>query len=268
MGLEDEVRASIEFDKKRLLHYERLANSSVGGRINCRWNKRLGRYLYYYKGRGDKKEKYVKRGSNSLIWRLQLKRFATEMVTILENNIEAKQRLLNELLPDSDADILEKMPKAYRPNSAFKPQSKRKVQKRVVHQSENPYKREQLNKETSFGLFVRSRGELAIAELLYSLGIEFYYEKRLDLRVFQDGFWSRKSYYPDFTIILADGRTFYWEHCGLMDDEDYVERNIRKSVDYNTNGIFQSHNYIVTEDGPDGQVDFAGIKKMVECFLL
>lgn len=268
MGLLQSIESSIKLDERRLAHYEKLANTTVEGRLNCKWDKRRNRTYYYLKESNKSSEHPVEEKTNSIVWKLQMKRFAQEMIIVLKNNIEAKKRLLNELLPDSGVDILEKIPKAYRPNSNFKPKDKNKTSKRVVPQSESTYKREQLIVETSFGLFVRSKGELAIAELLYSLGIEFYYEKRLELRVLEDGFWVKRSYYPDFTIILSDGRTVYWEHRGLMDDEDYVERNIRKDMDYNLNGIFQSHNYIVTEEGPNNHIDFAGIKKIVECFLL
>lgn len=314
------IQRKIAFDKRRLSHFEKIASSTVGGRLNCRWNRRRECLQYYYREPGDDREHYVRQSPNLQVWRLQRKRFATEMVRVLQNNIDIMQKLAGRLLPDSEADVLERLPRAYRPNVRFRPlprssgkrdtgkysTEKRAVIKRDtgrrstgspdvamrdvgirgdqpnrgIPQSENDYKREELTIQTSFGLWVRSRGELAIAEMLYSLNIEFFYERALTLDVIRtrehlvDGRIVKKeyeticTYYPDFTIILPSGKIFYWEHKGLLKREQYAERDRQKTIDYNKNGIFQPHNYIVTEDGPSNDLDLENIKKVVAALLL
>lgn len=254
------LKKSIEIDKRRLQRYKKAAMSSATGRINRKWDHRRKKAYYYYKGPDDEKEHPLQEQPNAKIWRLQVKRFAQAMSEVIRNNIEVKQKLLDELLPDTEDAVMARIHKAYRPNAKFKPEGK--ADKKIV-QSENPYKRDQLNIQTSFGLYVRTKSEMIIAELLYSLGIEFYYERQLTLHVLRNGEWVQKHYYPDFTIILSDGSTIYWEHKGMMSNVDYVQRNVQKCVDYNMNGIFQSHNYIVTEEGPDNQLDYEGIKRIV-----
>ena len=67
--------------------------------------------------------------------------------------------------------------------------------------------------ETLSGDFVRSKSEVIIANILYQSGIPFQYEFRL---IAPDG--SRR--WPDFTIEWR-GKTYYWEHLGMLDAEDY-----------------------------------------------
>ncbi|APJ03832.1 hypothetical protein [Silvanigrella aquatica] len=66
---------------------------------------------------------------------------------------------------------------------------------------------------TSFGLKVRSKSEVFIAEKLYEKKINFKYEQPLSA--------GEKTYYPDFTIYLGN-KEFYWEHFGMLSDENYA----------------------------------------------
>jgi ATP-dependent DNA helicase RecQ len=62
------------------------------------------------------------------------------------------------------------------------------------------------------GDWVRSKSEVIIANLLHDRGVRFLYERELTLG------GNRLS--PDFTIEFK-GQTFYWEHLGLLNREDY-----------------------------------------------
>jgi ATP-dependent DNA helicase RecQ len=63
------------------------------------------------------------------------------------------------------------------------------------------------------GDMVRSKSEVIIANILYQTGIPFEYETFLTA---PDG--SRRL--PDFTIEWR-GQTYYWEHLGMLDVDDY-----------------------------------------------
>lgn len=67
---------------------------------------------------------------------------------------------------------------------------------------------------TADGTRVRTKSEVIICDLLFKAGIKYAYERKL----FYDG-----SYYiePDFTIVAGNGKTYYWEHVGLLGKEDY-----------------------------------------------
>jgi ATP-dependent DNA helicase RecQ len=70
--------------------------------------------------------------------------------------------------------------------------------------------------KTLSGDLVRSKSEVIIANILYQSGIHFKYEARL---VGPDG--EIRS--PDFTVEWQ-GKTYYWEHLGMLDLEDYGQR--------------------------------------------
>ena len=100
----------------------------------------------------------------------------------------------------------------------------------IGKQSENPYRREDLKILTSKGIWVRSLSEQLIANLYEELCIPYQYEKAtlIDITDIGDRAYAEerggrlyKTFYPDFTIILADGSTIIHEHFGLLSDEEY-----------------------------------------------
>lgn len=268
MDIRDYMKNSIAFDRKLLSHYKKLADTQVHGRLNCRYDKRRKKIAYYIKGPADDREHYVKRANLNHVWKLQQKRLGCEMVRILKYNINLKKRFCERLRSDNVNTVINTLPKAYQPNAELLPRRR----KQQIKQSENPYKRDGLIELTSFGLYVRSKGELAIAELLYALGIEFYYERALELNIpiKSNGrtVWMAKTYYPDFTIVLPDGEYIYWEHKGMLNSKQYVERDIEKEVHYNLCGIYQPHNLIVTSEGPNNDMDMEAIKRIISGIIM
>jgi ATP-dependent DNA helicase RecQ len=66
--------------------------------------------------------------------------------------------------------------------------------------------------QTLSGHMVRSKSEVIIANILFDRGVQFEYEAPLVV--------AGKQYSPDFTIKWK-GRTYYWEHLGLLEQSDY-----------------------------------------------
>ena len=83
---------------------------------------------------------------------------------------------------------------------------------REPHCSHKQEHREQLRYKTKQGEFVRSKTERLIADALYDLGIEYYYERPVKLGMY--------TICADFTILSPlDGSEKYLEHLGLEDEE-------------------------------------------------
>ena len=111
-----------------------------------------------------------------------------------------------------------------------------------------------------------SKSELVIADLLYEaerkFGIRYFFERAV---VAPDG----KQRWPDFSIEDRDGRTWYWEHCGMLDQENYEGRRKKKLEFYDPHGVkpwsksSPGGRLIVTEDGPSKGLDSAAIQKMI-----
>lgn len=112
------------------------------------------------------------------------------------------------------------------------------------------------------GELVRSKSEVIIANMLYEAGIEYEYEKELNLG--EDGIRI-----PDFTIDDAEsGLCFYWEHCGMLGDAAYSKHWHEKQAIYKKHGIIEGENLIVSKDSLNGGIDSAEIKRLIDTYLL
>lgn len=86
---------------------------------------------------------------------------------------------------------------------------------------------------------VRSKSEKIIADRLFALGIPYKYEEALML--------GGKVVFPDFTVLNTRTRkTFYWEHFGMIDDPEYLEKALKKVELYGKNDIIVGENLLIT----------------------
>ncbi len=93
---------------------------------------------------------------------------------------------------------------------------------------------------TTSGIFVRSKSEKIIAELLEKHSVPYRYEAALTLN-------NGRVVYPDFTILNVRLRkTIYWEHLGLIGIDEYACKNLQKINDYDRSGFSIGDNLIVT----------------------
>lgn len=117
------------------------------------------------------------------------------------------------------------------------------------------------NFETTIGIWVRSKSEVLIAEILAKKNIPFRYEYPLYLNGYK--------LYPDFLCLnLRTRKEFVWEHFGMMDDVDYAENAIVKINAYLTNGFFPGDNFISTSETLKSPLSSKIIERIVEKYLL
>ena len=118
--------------------------------------------------------------------------------------------------------------------------------------------------ETLRGDHVRSKSELIIADRLFSSGVPYRYEQRLDLV----SVLEMHRYYPDFTILKKQtNEIIYWEHLGKLDDPNYCKENIEKLEVYSRFGMIQGKNLILTYECTDKALSTSMVNKMIEEFL-
>ena len=117
-----------------------------------------------------------------------------------------------------------------------------------------------LTHRTGTGEMVRSKSEVIIYEMLLKYDIAFRYE----WREFIDGY----EVHPDFTIRRRDGKLFYWEHCGMMNQQNYVDRYHWKINLFEKNKIVLWDNLILTFDDPYGNIDVNMIESEIRNKLL
>ena len=120
---------------------------------------------------------------------------------------------------------------------------------------------------TERGELVRSKSEWIIADKLHAAGIDYQYEQP-----FQLGGTER---YPDFTIIDDDsGVTWYWEHNGMLSNDEYRQRWERKLAAYRKQGILpisdgggKNGTLLVTEESKGAGLSAEIIAKNIEAIL-
>ena len=114
---------------------------------------------------------------------------------------------------------------------------------------------------TSRGERMRSKGEVAIAEIFYRLGIPFHYEEVLHI--------GDSILVPDFHALrIRDLKLFYLEHCGLPFNEQYMEKHKKKLQLYESVGIVPWDNLIVTYNDKNGNMDMRIIESEIKSKLL
>ncbi|MCL7412853.1 MAG: AAA family ATPase [ANME-2 cluster archaeon] len=117
---------------------------------------------------------------------------------------------------------------------------------------------------TERGEAVRSKSEVIIADKLHNWKLDYHYETPLEF----DGVVK----YPDFTIEDDNtGITYYWEHCGMLQDPAYETRWKKKLEWYREHDIKPRQEnmkairqLIVTEDKPDGGIDSQMIAELIK----
>ena len=104
-----------------------------------------------------------------------------------------------------------------------------------------------------------SRAELLIHDAFLHCGLTPQYETKLkidhtttdpDLGTIID---SSKVFYPDFKCT-CNGKTYYIEYFGKMNDPSYYNDACRKLEDYANNGIVPGHNFIALCSGDSSAI--------------
>lgn len=120
---------------------------------------------------------------------------------------------------------------------------------------------EQLIHTCTSGNIVRSKSEVLIDFMLFSMKIPYRYECGLD--------FGSCTYYPDFTIRHPQtGELFYWEHFGMMDDINYSQKAFAKLQFYNSNGIIPSINLITTFETKSKPLGIDEIDRIIRHYFL
>ncbi len=112
------------------------------------------------------------------------------------------------------------------------------------------------------GIRVRSKAEVMIADMLEHYKIPYKYEYPLYL----DGLSTVR---PDFTCLnISKRKEFIWEHFGMMDNQSYANKNIKKITIYEQNGYMAGDNMILTFESSQVPLDSRVIKTKIEKYLL
>lgn len=108
---------------------------------------------------------------------------------------------------------------------------------------------------------VRSKSELLIANMLNKYGIPYRYEYPLIV--------GPMVRYPDFLVLNRRTREeFVWEHLGMLDDGEYLMRNINKLNEYMKAGYVMGDNLLLTVECKNISLSTSAVKALIERKLM
>lgn len=250
----DYVKADMKLEMALLKEYEKSLASYPEGRLNC---KKIRGKSEYYQIRADGRKKHISSDHKALIIALRTKGFIEKAIKLIRRNLQLQQRVLATYEDYDLYNIEHNLPGAY---------SEQKLNSWMNrYYKMNPYHLEHKIYQTTFGMMVRSRAEVLIAELLHAAQIPFHYDEEI---ILIDASGDVYTFYVDFVIMTPSGRKIYWEHMGLFTNEEYRKKNFEKIRVFYENGIILSENFIITMDAADGSLSALTIDRIIKGQIL
>ncbi len=219
-------------------------------------------FQYYIREDGPK-YRYVCRSKLDTVKKMIQRDYEENLIRILQKDLKKISRLIDNCQLSSLAKEYDRLPEGKR---VF-------VDPLVINDQmyvERWYKKYPGGKNTyqeagqyttDRGELVRSKSEKIIADMFYRNAIPYQYEPEI---VFRDG----TVVYPDFALLnVRKRKTFFWEHLGMISNEEYAVKNWKKIMRYEENGIFLSMDLIISEESSDGPLNLRLIKEKIDKYL-
>ena len=223
--------------RKELDKIYSMENRFPKGELRC--SKNNSRYKWYVKNQAG--TIYLSKNEREMAEKLAVKKYYMYKKQELENALDACNAYLKKMQSiEGKAEQLMYHPEYRRLlEKQFKP-----VNEELKEWQNAPYVRCNKHEESLIikgtqGKMLRSKSEAIIDMLLYKNKIPFRYEEKLVLGTI--------TIYPDFVIRHpVTGEYYYWEHFGMMDEEEYRSHACNKIRLYCENGIIPSIHLITT----------------------
>ena len=257
MALEESQAA-----QKLTSRLEQLLKKCPEGRVEMTMSK--GRPKYYLINHGSRK--YLGRNKAVLIQSMVEKSYYKQLLRESRKAQLTLKHFLDDYDPDAQIRVYEKMhtirkslvTPLIKPYDQF---AEEWLEKHRAMEAANP---NTFPKSGDFvtdnGEMVRSKSEILIANLLKKMGLYYVYECPLEV--------PGACIYPDFTILNPITReTWYWEHRGMMDKEDYVDDNMRKARHYADIGVFPGHRLVISEESLSYPLRIRDVEALIRLFF-
>lgn len=230
--------------------------SLPGGKVSVR--RHNGRVYYYLRiNEKGKVEQYLsKTKSQKMIQQLSQKEYCAKTIKLIDAETKATKLYLDNC-PCTEVENVSQIidPALSRFVSPVIEDDKTFLERWIESEYEKldfDYREDRASEFSGF----RSKSEFIIANKLSNNGIPFKYEKRLNV----DGV----DQYPDFTLLDIDNRReIYWEHFGMMDNEVYVARAMKKINLYSKAGLIQSGQMIITMESSIAPIDIEQVDNII-----
>ena len=251
-------RESKELDKK-IKEIKKLLKEFPKGKLLLSFE---GPYVKWYQSDGHKKT-YIKKKDKVIAEKLATKKYLSALLEDLEKEKSATDMYLRHCIKnEGKADALFESSFEFQTllSPHFFPLSKELDDWMKLPYKNNLNYPEHLTQKVGPNEFVRSKSEAIIAKILKQNKIPYRYEAQLLL--------GEIELYPDFTIRHPrTGEYYYWEHFGLLDNNNYVKNMHNKMKLYTTNGIMPGINLITTYETKENPLTFEMVELLVKYYF-
>ena len=239
-----------------------LLSSPLG---EIRFNKTHGRIQYYHKTMSGKGlGNYIRKKDQEFASQLAQKEYNVRVIKAAEAELHSIQSFLMHFPEKHAEDVFSSLSPClqplvvpfYEPDDVFlRHWLAVEYSSEIDIEADSPF-------HTMRGEAVRSKSEVIIANLLEQYHIPYRYEYPLKLT-------GLGTVHPDFTILKKDTRQeFLWEHLGMMDDPEYVQKALRKIKFYHKNGYYEGGSLILTYESSFAPLDIHDAESIIKQFLL
>ena len=223
-----------------------------------------GNIRFYHCKEGDSLGIYIPKTNELLPRELAQKAYDSAVIKKAEGRLKQIEKIL---LDYKDDEIEQIYLSCHEERQALIIPVEQTGEQRLKQWLEEPYKGKDFPEGmpmilTERGGRVRSKSEKILADYFYSKGIPYLYEKPLYLAGYG-------IVYPDFTFYSKRLRKeIYWEHEGLMDNQEYSRAAVKKINSYQMNGIFPGERLILTYETTQDVIDSKLMKALTARYLL
>lgn len=236
----------------RLLNkVEKELSSLPEGRLHFSSVAGTPRYYLAHGRSGGNGELYLGKDRMDLVKKLARRRYLEEMKQSLEQEVEVLRRALERPLEPAPEDVY----------TGCHPALKELVDPMLLSDEEYTEWWLAEMRAGASGEELRSRIEKIIDQYYSLRDRPHVYEPSLYL----EGYGPVR---PDFAVLdLKTRRTFYHEHFGMMDNDDYRHKNMKKLAAYHANGFYEGINLIVTMEGEHTPIIPSELEEMLDAYF-
>ena len=260
--LEELVLLNKSLEKRIEAIKKRNKNAPEGSlRIINKWNK----YQYYHRiNPSENMGKYIPRKDRPLAVRLAQKGYDKKLLEALTGQQKAIEKFIKDYDPDAAIEVYEKLsaPRKelvtpeFLSNEEFIKQFLSEPYTRLGFKDTDP------EFYTANGERVRSKSEILIADALRRHDVPYLCE----YPVYNNGVIFAA---PDFKCLNKRLRkVYYWEHLGMLGDQDYADRNVKKMDKYILADDFDENRLILTFETDSHPLNTKVIEEKIRKYLL
>ena len=241
---------------------DKLLIINSGEWLEIRQNKGTTSYFkcHYDCRKGKTVRKYIKKKDMDLVKDLARNAYYKKLKALLAARLPMLERLNKSYREDEIDSLYDDLPPMRQ--ALFEPISM--TRKGYLSQwleqqySGNPMTKSSAEIVTNRGEIVRSKSEKILADMFDAANVPYKYECPLQIR---NGY----VIYPDFTFLdPVTLEEIYWEHFGLMDDEEYSNRALEKIKTYEAAGLYMGERLLVSFESVQVFLNLDTVRRIID----